>query len=105
MGQRAFTNPSKVESESERARNRRRRQQQRHQSMVRQEYSAYPGIRVINSVHGQVPPEDASRNDSTSITAVDIRDVTELTTGRNFDHQRATVRQNSVRTGTLTGRT
>ncbi|KAI8406539.1 hypothetical protein FOFC_14009 [Fusarium oxysporum] len=99
MGRRAFTNPSKIESESERARNRRRRQQQRHQSMVHQEYSAYPGIRVINSVHGQMPPEDASRNgpmhcnyfasvpDSTSITAVD---------SRNFDHQRATVRQNSA---------
>ncbi|KAH7186840.1 hypothetical protein DER44DRAFT_801769 [Fusarium oxysporum] len=63
MGRRrAFTNPSNVESERERARNRRCRQQQRHQSLVRQEGSAYPGIRVINSVHGQVPPEDASRN-------------------------------------------
>ncbi|EXA30649.1 hypothetical protein FOQG_17506 [Fusarium oxysporum f. sp. raphani 54005] len=59
MGRRAFTNPSKIESESERARNRRRRQQQRHQSMVHQEYSAYPGIRVINSVHSQLPREDA----------------------------------------------
>ncbi|RYC79461.1 hypothetical protein BFJ63_vAg17653, partial [Fusarium oxysporum f. sp. narcissi] len=59
---RAFTNPYKVESESERARNRRRRQQQKHRSLVRQECPAYPGIRVINSVHGQVPPEDASRN-------------------------------------------
>ncbi|EWZ28887.1 uncharacterized protein FOBCDRAFT_228462 [Fusarium oxysporum Fo47] len=86
MGRRAFTNPSKIESESERARNRRCPQQQRHQSMVHQEYSAYPGsIRVINSVHGQVPPEDASCNgpmhcnyfasvpDSTSITAVDSK--------------------------------
>ncbi|KAH7195194.1 hypothetical protein BKA60DRAFT_500931, partial [Fusarium oxysporum] len=62
MGRRAFTNPYKVESESERARNRRRRQQQKHRSLVRQECPAYPGIPVINSVHGQVPPEDASRN-------------------------------------------
>ncbi|EXK76570.1 hypothetical protein FOQG_18690 [Fusarium oxysporum f. sp. raphani 54005] len=131
MGRRrAFRNPSKVESERERARNRRCRQRQRHQSLVRQEGSAYPGIRVINSVHGQVPPEDASYAhwycnyfasvpDSTSITAVDSiverrgllnslgqdklmtdgddrQSVTrrELTTGRNFGHKVATVRQN-----------
>ncbi|KPA35557.1 hypothetical protein FLAG1_11733, partial [Fusarium langsethiae] len=99
MGRRrAFRNPSKVESERERARNRRCRQQQRHQSLVRQEGSAYPGIRVINSVHGQVPPEDAphahwhcnyfaSVPDSTSITAVD---------SRNFGHKVATVRHNLV---------
>ncbi|KAH7464116.1 hypothetical protein FOMA001_g17989 [Fusarium oxysporum f. sp. matthiolae] len=62
MGRRAFTNPYKVESESERARNRRRRRQQKHRSLVRQECPAYPGFRVINSSHGQVPPEDGSRN-------------------------------------------
>lgn len=62
MGRRAFTNPYKIESESERARNRRRRQQQKHRSLVRQECPAYPGFRVINSSHGQVPPEDGSRN-------------------------------------------
>jgi hypothetical protein len=71
MGRRAFTNPSKVESESERARNRRRRQQQRHQNLVRRERLAYPGIRVINSAYGQVLPEDGSCNglmhDSTTI--------------------------------------
>ncbi|KAJ4019781.1 hypothetical protein NW761_014895 [Fusarium oxysporum] len=62
MGRRAFTNPYKVESESERARNRRRRQQQKHRSLVHQECPAYPGFRMINSSHGQVPPEDGSRN-------------------------------------------
>ncbi|QKD57583.2 uncharacterized protein FOBCDRAFT_140007 [Fusarium oxysporum Fo47] len=61
MGRRAFTNPYKVESESERARNRRRRQQQKHRSLVHQECPAYPGFRMINSSHGQVPPEDFAR--------------------------------------------
>jgi hypothetical protein len=62
MGHRAFTNLYKVKSESEQARNRRRRQQQKHRSLVRQECPTYPGFRVINSSHGQVPPEDGSRN-------------------------------------------
>ncbi|KAJ9419641.1 hypothetical protein QL093DRAFT_2101650 [Fusarium oxysporum] len=43
MGRRAFTNPSKIESETERARNCRRRQQQKHQNLARQERIAYPG--------------------------------------------------------------
>jgi hypothetical protein len=64
MGRRAFTNPSKIESERERARNRYRRQQQRQQqrrqNLVRQECSTCPVVRVVNSIHGQMPPQDAS---------------------------------------------
>ncbi|KAF4334320.1 tubulin beta [Fusarium beomiforme] len=58
MGRRAFTNPSKIESESERARNRRRRRQERYQNLARQERLAHPGICVNNSAHNQVLPED-----------------------------------------------
>ena len=62
MGRRAFTNPSKIESQRERARNRRLRQQQRQQKLVRQECSAYSGVRVVNSTHDLVSPEDVSCN-------------------------------------------
>lgn len=57
MGRRAFTNPSKIESESERARNRRRRRQDRHRNLA-QERLSHTGIRVNNSAHDQVLPED-----------------------------------------------
>ncbi|KAI8710741.1 hypothetical protein NCS52_01533800 [Fusarium sp. LHS14.1] len=62
MGRRAFTNPSKIESQRERARNRRLRQQQRQQKLVRQECSTYSGVRVVNSTHDLVSPEDVSCN-------------------------------------------
>lgn len=62
MGRRAFTNPSKTESQRERARNRRLRQQQRQQKLVRQECSTYSGVRVVNSTHDLVSPEDVSCN-------------------------------------------
>ncbi|KAH7236688.1 hypothetical protein BKA59DRAFT_559814 [Fusarium tricinctum] len=62
MGRRAFTNPSKIESESERARNRRRRRQERLQHLARQERLAHPGISVNNSTFDQVLPEDRSCN-------------------------------------------
>ncbi|RTE68953.1 hypothetical protein BHE90_016670 [Fusarium euwallaceae] len=66
MGLRAFTNPSKIESERERARNRYRRQQQlqqqRRQNLVRQECSTCPVVRVVNSIHGQLSPHDTSRS-------------------------------------------
>ncbi|KAF5723793.1 hypothetical protein FMUND_1476 [Fusarium mundagurra] len=58
MGRRAFTNPSKIESESERARNRRRRRRERLQHLARQERLAHPGISVNNSALDQVLPED-----------------------------------------------
>ncbi|KAG7410355.1 hypothetical protein Forpi1262_v017599 [Fusarium oxysporum f. sp. raphani] len=60
MGRRAFTNPSKIESDSERARNRRRRRQERLQNLDRQERLAHPGTCVNNSAHDQVLPEDRS---------------------------------------------
>ncbi|SCO54461.1 uncharacterized protein FFNC_15525 [Fusarium fujikuroi] len=62
MGRRAFTNPSKTESDSERARNRRRRRQERLQNLDRQERLGHPGICVNNSAHDQVLPEDRSRS-------------------------------------------
>ncbi|KAF4456422.1 hypothetical protein FALBO_15411, partial [Fusarium albosuccineum] len=65
MGRRAFTNPSKIESERERARNQYRRQQQRRQNLVRQECSTCPVIRVVNSIHGQMLPEGLVRNGTT----------------------------------------
>ncbi|UPK92036.1 hypothetical protein LCI18_002971 [Fusarium solani-melongenae] len=45
MGRRAFTNPSKIESERERARN----------QYLRQECSTCPIVRMVNSIYGQLP--------------------------------------------------
>ncbi|KAF5701327.1 hypothetical protein FMUND_13934 [Fusarium mundagurra] len=83
MGRRAFTNPSKIESESERVRNRRRRRQERHQNLARQERLAHPGICVNNSAHDQVQPEDRScsglMHNSTTIPCTDGQGLPSLT--------------------------